>query len=132
MCVYLVLSAPPQLTLPEKYSSPVTIDRGQDIVIKIPFTGHPKPKAKWFKDGQELKTGTLIYQTIWSFIIQLCDSIILSQVIVLVAFNFTRLQCMGETAILYTGFLQNKELPSIFGPNKVSRGRGILDFHFIR
>ncbi len=67
MCVYLVLSAPPQLTLPEKYSSPVTIDRGQDIVIKIPFTGHPKPKAKWFKDGQELKTGTLIYQTIDSF-----------------------------------------------------------------
>ncbi len=56
MSVYLI-PAPPQINLPDKYSSPITIDRGQDIVLKIPFTGHPKPKAKWFKDGQELKTG---------------------------------------------------------------------------
>ena len=27
---------------------------GEDVVIKIPFTGHPKPKVKWLRDGQEL------------------------------------------------------------------------------
>ena len=26
-------------------------------MIKIPFTGYPKPKAKWFRDSNEVQSG---------------------------------------------------------------------------
>jgi hypothetical protein len=30
-------------------------DKGTDVVMKIPFTGNPKPTMRWTKDGTELK-----------------------------------------------------------------------------
>lgn len=32
-----------------------TFEKGEDIVLKIPFTGNPKPTAKWLRDGEEIK-----------------------------------------------------------------------------
>ena len=32
-------------------------EKGEDIVLKIPFTGFPKPKVKWVRDTQEIPDG---------------------------------------------------------------------------
>jgi hypothetical protein len=31
-----------------------TYEKGEDIVLKIPFTGNPKPTIKWIRDGKEI------------------------------------------------------------------------------
>lgn len=32
-------------------------EKGENITVKIPFTGYPKPKIKWSKDGEEIESG---------------------------------------------------------------------------
>ena len=33
-------------------------DKDENIVLKIPFTGFPKPTVSWSRAGEELKVGT--------------------------------------------------------------------------
>ena len=52
--VGLSLSAPPRLRLPQKYHDVLNYDKGEVIVIKIPYTGNPSPDVTLSKDGQDL------------------------------------------------------------------------------
>ena len=41
------LSGPPKIDLPPelKNNKPVTVNKGEDLVLKVPYTGRPKPKV---------------------------------------------------------------------------------------
>ena len=43
--------------MPPRFADVATFEKGEDIVLKIPFTGNPKPKAMWLRDGNEIKSG---------------------------------------------------------------------------
>ena len=44
---------PPKIELPPelKLSKPVTVNKGEDLVLKVPYTGRPKPKVCWSNDA---------------------------------------------------------------------------------
>lgn len=52
--VSISVSAPPRLRVPQKYHDVLNYDKGEVIVIKIPYTGSPVPNATLTKDGQDL------------------------------------------------------------------------------
>lgn len=53
----LIIESPPKIKIPPRFKDIATFDVGEDIVIKLPFVGFPKPTVAWFKDGKdELKT----------------------------------------------------------------------------
>ena len=54
---YLSCLAPPKINVPPRFQDIATFDKGEDIVLKIPFTGNPKPTATWIRDGDDIKQG---------------------------------------------------------------------------
>ncbi|CAF1652343.1 unnamed protein product, partial [Adineta ricciae] len=46
--------SPPRLRLPAKYQDVLEYDKGEPIVIKIPYTGSPLPNVTLTKDGKDL------------------------------------------------------------------------------
>lgn len=46
--------APPRFRLPAKLQDVLNYDKGEPIVIKIPYTGSPMPNVTLTKDGQDL------------------------------------------------------------------------------
>ena len=49
-----VLLAPPRFRLPQKYHDVLNYDKGEPIVIKIPYTGSPMPNVTLTKDGNDI------------------------------------------------------------------------------
>ena len=49
-----VLLAPPRFRLPQKYNDVLNYDKGEPIVIKIPYTGSPMPNFTLTKDGNDI------------------------------------------------------------------------------
>lgn len=45
--------------MPQRFQDVAVYEKGEDVVIKIPFTGHPKPTVKWTRDGNELKVSSV-------------------------------------------------------------------------
>ena len=43
--------------MPPRFLDTANFEKDEDIVIKIPFTGNPKPTAKWMRDSVELSNG---------------------------------------------------------------------------
>jgi len=43
--------------VPPRFLDTANFEKDEDIVIKIPFTGNPKPTAKWMRDSVELTNG---------------------------------------------------------------------------
>jgi hypothetical protein len=60
MCNHLIIVglvfslAPPRFRLPQKYHDVLNYDKGEPIVIKIPYTGSPLPNVTLTKDGIDL------------------------------------------------------------------------------
>ena len=50
-----LFTAPPKINVPSRFKEVSTFEKGEPVVIKIPFTGNPKPTVKWVRDGVELK-----------------------------------------------------------------------------
>ncbi len=50
-------SAAPKINVPSRFQDVAIYEKGEDVVLKIPFTGHPKPTARWLRDGEEIKSG---------------------------------------------------------------------------
>jgi len=50
----LYFIAPPRFRLPPKYLDVLNYDKGEPIVIKIPYTGSPLPNVTLTKDGNDL------------------------------------------------------------------------------
>ena len=46
--------APPRFRLPAKYQDVLNYDKGETIVLKIPYSGSPTPNVSLSKDGQDL------------------------------------------------------------------------------
>ena len=46
--------APPRFRLPAKLQEVLNFDKGEPIVIKIPYTGSPMPNVTLTRDGQDL------------------------------------------------------------------------------
>ena len=53
----LHFTAPPKINLPGRFQDVATFEKGEPIVLKIPFTGNPKPRVKWVRDTVEMKSG---------------------------------------------------------------------------
>ncbi len=46
--------APPRFRLPQKYLDVLNYEKGEPIIIKIPYTGSPLPNVTLTKDGNDL------------------------------------------------------------------------------
>ena len=44
--------------MPPRFQDVANFDKGEDVVMKIPFTGNPKPTMKWVRDGEEIKASS--------------------------------------------------------------------------
>ena len=48
---------PPKLNVPPRFQSLAFFNKGENVVIKIPFTGFPKPKISWFRGSELIESG---------------------------------------------------------------------------
>merc|ERR1719391_1767759 len=53
----LKIKQPPRLNIPPRFRDSAFFDKGENAVMKIPFTGNPKPKITWRKEGQHVESG---------------------------------------------------------------------------
>lgn len=56
MNVFFFLAAP-KLNIPPRFRDTAFFDKGENVVIKIPFTGHPKPRITWVREGEVIESG---------------------------------------------------------------------------
>lgn len=52
-----ILAAAPKLNVPPRFRDTAFFDKGENVVIKIPFTGHPKPRITWVREGETIESG---------------------------------------------------------------------------
>ncbi|XP_067930808.1 twitchin-like [Watersipora subatra] len=45
----------PKILLPSRFESATAFEKGETIVLKIPFLGNPKPSFTWYKNGDAIK-----------------------------------------------------------------------------
>lgn len=50
-------SAAPKLNIPPRFRDTAYFDKGENVIIKIPFTGHPKPRITWVREGETIESG---------------------------------------------------------------------------
>ena len=53
----LIIKTAPHLNVPPRFRNVAFFDRGENVNIKIPFTGNPKPTITWYKDDEEIEKG---------------------------------------------------------------------------
>lgn len=53
----LLIKSPPHLNVPPRFRDLACFDKGENVQIKIPFTGFPRPKITWSKDDVEIEKG---------------------------------------------------------------------------
>lgn len=50
-------TAAPKLNVPPRFRDTAFFDKGENVVIKIPFTGFPKPKISWYRGTEHIESG---------------------------------------------------------------------------
>ncbi|PSN48991.1 hypothetical protein C0J52_03867 [Blattella germanica] len=53
----LIIMTPPRLNVPPRFRDTAFFDKGENVIVKIPFTGSPKPRITWQKDGENIESG---------------------------------------------------------------------------
>ncbi|XP_065089533.1 twitchin isoform X14 [Ochlerotatus camptorhynchus] len=53
----LIIKSPPKLNVPPRFRDTAFFDNGENIEIKIPFTGFPKPRCHWTLKGEQIESG---------------------------------------------------------------------------
>ncbi|KAL5273793.1 unc-22.2 family protein [Megaselia abdita] len=53
----LVIMTAPVLKVPPRFRDTAYFDKGENVVVKIPFTGFPKPRIRWSRDGENIESG---------------------------------------------------------------------------
>ena len=53
----LKIKTPARLNVPPRFRDSAFFDKGENGVIKIPFTGNPKPRISWQREGESIETG---------------------------------------------------------------------------
>ncbi|KAK2180733.1 hypothetical protein NP493_429g01145 [Ridgeia piscesae] len=51
----LLIRSPPKIKVPPRFQDLSSFEKGEEVIFKIPFTGYPKPKVRWTRDGEELE-----------------------------------------------------------------------------
>jgi len=51
----LIIKSPPKAHVPPRFLDTAMFEKSEDVVIKIPFTGNPKPRAMWLRESDEIK-----------------------------------------------------------------------------
>jgi hypothetical protein len=54
----ILVSAPPKINVPPRFRDTAFFDKGENVVIKIPFTGFPKPRFTWVREGEQIESGS--------------------------------------------------------------------------
>lgn len=57
MVVIILFSAAPKLNIPPRFRDTAFFDKGENVIIKIPFTGNPKPRITWVREGETIESG---------------------------------------------------------------------------
>ncbi|XP_025833492.1 twitchin isoform X4 [Agrilus planipennis] len=53
----LIIMTAPKLNVPPRFRDTAFFDKGENVVIKIPFTGNPKPRITWVREGEVIESG---------------------------------------------------------------------------
>ncbi|UYV65935.1 unc-22 [Cordylochernes scorpioides] len=53
----LIIKSPPRINVPPRFRDTACFEKGENVVLKIPFTGFPKPRFKWYRDNEEIERG---------------------------------------------------------------------------
>lgn len=53
----LVINSAPRIHVPPRFRDTAFFDKGENVDIKIPFTGNPKPKITWSREGETIESG---------------------------------------------------------------------------
>ncbi|XP_067613922.1 twitchin isoform X10 [Eurosta solidaginis] len=53
----LAILTEPRLNVPPRFRDTAYFDKGENVVIKIPFTGYRKPRISWIRDGETIESG---------------------------------------------------------------------------
>ncbi|KRF85408.1 twitchin isoform X27 [Drosophila virilis] len=53
----LAIMTAPKLNVPPRFRDTAYFDKGENVVIKIPFTGFPKPRIHWVREGENIESG---------------------------------------------------------------------------
>ena len=53
----LVIMTAPKLNIPPRFRDTAYFGKGENAVIKIAFTGNPKPKISWVREGETIESG---------------------------------------------------------------------------
>ncbi|ERL85176.1 hypothetical protein D910_02598 [Dendroctonus ponderosae] len=53
----LLIMTAPKLNIPPRFRDSAYFDKGENVIIKIPFTGFPKPKITWVREGEVIESG---------------------------------------------------------------------------
>ncbi|XP_055331451.1 twitchin-like isoform X3 [Paramacrobiotus metropolitanus] len=53
----VVIKTAPKIHLPSRFADVALFDKGEDIILKIPFTGYPRPTAVWRRDNEQIDNG---------------------------------------------------------------------------
>lgn len=51
------ISAAPKLNVPPRFRDTAFFDKGENVIVKIPFVGYPKPRIFWSRDGETIESG---------------------------------------------------------------------------
>ncbi|CAD7001755.1 unnamed protein product, partial [Ceratitis capitata] len=53
----LAILTAPKLNVPPRFRDTAYFDKGENVVIKIPFTGFKKPRITWIREGETIESG---------------------------------------------------------------------------
>ncbi|KAL1129846.1 hypothetical protein AAG570_012790 [Ranatra chinensis] len=53
----LIIMCAPKLNVPPRFQSLAFFNKGENVVMKIPFTGLPKPKITWYRGSEIIESG---------------------------------------------------------------------------
>ncbi|GIY64293.1 twitchin [Caerostris darwini] len=53
----LLIMRPPHINVPPRFRDVAQFEKGENITIKIPFIGYPKPTLKWYRNEEEIEKG---------------------------------------------------------------------------
>ncbi|CAB4063293.1 unnamed protein product [Lepeophtheirus salmonis] len=53
----LKIKTAPHLNVPPRFRDSAFFDKGENAVMKVPFTGNPKPRITWKRDGEIIESG---------------------------------------------------------------------------
>ncbi|XP_017494185.1 PREDICTED: twitchin-like, partial [Rhagoletis zephyria] len=53
----LIIKTAPKIYVPPRFREAACFERGENVALKIPFSGNPRPKITWTKDGEVVEAG---------------------------------------------------------------------------